>query len=39
MEVDLAATHLELVEIEKAIRTATTKHNGFLTELGLFPLP
>jgi type I restriction enzyme M protein len=38
-EIDLAATHAELVEIEKAIRTATTKHNEFLNELGLSLLP
>ncbi|HTV46985.1 MAG TPA: type I restriction-modification system subunit M [Phycisphaerae bacterium] len=38
-EIDLAATHSELVEIEKDIRKATTKHNEFLRELGLSPLP
>jgi type I restriction enzyme M protein len=38
-EVDLAATHADLVEIESAIRKATTKHNEFLRELGLSPLP
>jgi type I restriction enzyme M protein len=38
-EIDLAATHDELVEIEDSIRTATEKHNGFLKELGLPPLP
>jgi type I restriction enzyme M protein len=38
-EVDLAATHAELVEIEKAIREATAKHNRFLKELGLPALP
>ncbi len=38
-EIDLAATHAELVEIEKTIRTATAKHNEFLKELGLPPLP
>jgi type I restriction enzyme M protein len=38
-EIDLAATHRELVEIEKAIRDATAKHNKFLKELGLPPLP
>src|SRR5690242_6273291 len=32
-EIDLAATHRELVEVEKAIRIATAKHNGFLREL------
>ena len=38
-EIDLAATHAELVEIEKAIQKATAKHNEFLKELGLSPLP
>ena len=38
-EIDLEATHGELVEIEKAIATAKQKHNAFLKELGLSPLP
>jgi type I restriction enzyme M protein len=38
-EIDLAATHTKLVEIEKAIREATTRHNEFLKELGLPALP
>ncbi len=38
-EIDLTATHGELVEIEKAIEAAKEKHNGFLKELGLSPLP
>lgn len=38
-EIDLAATHGELVGIENAIRKATAKHNEFLKELGLSPLP
>ena len=38
-EVDLAATHLELVKIEDEIKAATAKHNEFLKELGLQPLP
>jgi type I restriction enzyme M protein len=38
-EIDLKATHDELVNIEKAIRKATEKHNGFLKELGLPLLP
>jgi type I restriction enzyme M protein len=38
-EIDLAATHRELVDIEKAIRKATAKHNKFLKELGLPLLP
>ena len=38
-EIDLAATHAELVRIEDEIRTATKRHNEFLKELGLAPLP
>ena len=38
-EIDLEATHGELVEIEEAIATAKYKHNTFLRELGLSPLP
>ena len=38
-EIDLDATHDELVEIEEAIATAKAKHNGFLKELGLKLLP
>jgi len=38
-EIDLAATQRELVEIEQQIRAATLKHNAFLKELGLAPLP
>jgi type I restriction enzyme M protein len=38
-EIDLAATHAELVDIDKTIRKATVKHNEFLRELGLPPLP
>ncbi len=34
-EVDLAATHARLVEIEAEIWRATAKHNAFLRELGL----
>ncbi len=37
--IDLSATHKELVEIEKQIRESTAKHNAFLKELGLSPLP
>lgn len=37
--IDLAATHRELIEIEKRIREATAKHNSFLKELGLPDLP
>ena len=38
-EIDLEATHGELVEVEKAIAAAKQKHNAFLKELGLSPLP
>jgi type I restriction enzyme M protein len=38
-EIDLEATHGELVEIEQAIAAAKQKHNAFLQELGLSPLP
>ena len=38
-EIDLAATHRELLEIEESIQTATARHNEFLKELGLPPLP
>ena len=37
--IDLADAHRELVEIEKQIQESTTKHNAFLKELGLSPLP
>lgn len=38
-EIDLKATHAELVELEKSIKAAKDKHNAFLQELGLPPLP
>ena len=38
-EIDLAATHAELVRIEAAIDAATARHNEFLKELGLSLLP
>ena len=38
-EINLDETHQELVEIEKAIAAAKDKHNAFLKELGLKPLP
>ena len=38
-EIQLEETHAELVEIEKAIQTATLKHNEYLKELGLPRLP
>lgn len=38
-EIDLAATHAELVAIEQRIAVAKDKHNAFLKELGLSLLP
>jgi len=38
-EIDLPATHHKLVEIGKKIQDTTHKHNQFLKELGLPPLP
>jgi len=38
-EIDLTATHEQLVAIEKEIAEAKDKHNAFLKELGLKPLP
>ena len=38
-EIDLATVHSELVDIEKKLQDATTRHNEFLRELGLAPLP
>ncbi len=38
-EIDLAATHNALTEIESTIKTATAKHNAFLKELGKPLLP
>ena len=38
-EIDLAATHAKLVEIDRQLREATAKHNTFLRELGLPELP
>jgi type I restriction enzyme M protein len=37
--IDLTATHVELVRIEGEIREATTRHNEYLRELGVSPLP
>lgn len=39
MEIVLDDTHRELVGIEKAIAAAKNKHNAFLRELNLKPLP
>jgi len=38
-EIDLAAVHRDLVDIETKIAKATKSHNAFLAELGLPPLP
>lgn len=38
-EIDLAKTHRTLLDLEQKIQTATAKHNTFLRELGLAPLP
>ena len=38
-EIDLSATHRELLDIEKAIAAAKHRHNDFLKELGLNLLP
>ena len=38
-EVDLQATHAKLKSLAQKIETATGKHNDFLKELGLPPLP
>ena len=37
--IDLAAVHAQLTALEKQIKNATGKHNEFLKELGLPPLP
>lgn len=39
MQIDLAEVNTTLIEIEKQIDTSTEKHNMFLEELGLPPLP
>jgi type I restriction enzyme M protein len=38
-EIDLGATHKDLLRIEESIRAATRRHNLFLKELDLPPLP
>ena len=38
-EIDLQATHAKLKTLATEIKTATDKHNDFLKELGLPPLP
>jgi type I restriction enzyme M protein len=39
VEIDLAATHADLVKAQDEIEMATEEHNKFLIELGLPPLP
>lgn len=39
VEIDLDAVNAELVKAEQAIQDAKRKHNSFLKELGLKPLP
>lgn len=38
-EIDLSATHAQLLQIENAIQSATDRHNTFLRELGIALLP
>lgn len=38
-EIDLSATHQQLVKIETDVKAAKDRHNAFLNELGLRPLP
>ncbi|MBX3408605.1 MAG: type I restriction-modification system subunit M [Phycisphaeraceae bacterium] len=38
-EIDLASTHRQMVEIEAQLQSAKEKHNTYLKELGLSPLP
>lgn len=38
-EIDLSANHRELEKIDRAIQSATTKHNTFLEDRVLPPLP
>ena len=37
-EIDLAAVHADLQDIDERIREAKERHNGFLAELGLPPV-
>lgn len=37
--IDIQAINVELVDLEKNISSATSKHNEFLDQLGLSPLP
>ncbi|MFA5683284.1 MAG: type I restriction-modification system subunit M [Lysobacteraceae bacterium] len=38
-EIDLGAVHADLVKIETELATAKARHNAFLLELGLQPMP
>ncbi|WP_215842701.1 type I restriction-modification system subunit M [Acidithiobacillus montserratensis] len=38
-EIDLQATHAEIVRLAQAVEAAKQRHNGFLAELGLAGLP
>ena len=38
-EIDLSAVHGQLIDIENALTDAKRRHNAFLVELGLAPLP
>ena len=38
-QINLQAVNAELVDLEKNIATSTSRHNQFLMELGLPPLP
>ncbi|MEZ4631823.1 MAG: type I restriction endonuclease subunit M, partial [Deinococcales bacterium] len=38
-EIDLAKVHTDLTALAQKIQSATQKHNTFLKELGLPPLP
>ncbi len=39
VQIDLATTHTDLIEIGRQIQESTERHNIFLKELGLPPLP
>ena len=39
VQIDLSAAHKELIGIERQVKESTAKHNVFLKELGLPPLP
>ena len=38
-EIDLAAVHAQLVDLDQKVKTATEEHNRYLRELGLPELP